>query len=509
MGFIACGVATLNLSPSGSIGMVTGRSQRLFVENTSGGAVTVTLNPNWTKAGNIPATLSPGQSVQFLFDIFGTNETDVVVGIVISSATSGGTVTNVSTAGRGIGGGPITGSGTITAFDPDHFNVCDYGADPTGTADSYAAIAAAIAAGVATNLPFSLYGPKGIYKISHKLTINIATTGQAVSILGDGQGVTQWLFTDAAADSGFVINKATGGGSSSTDAPCRVANCSIVCSAANQGTAILLNQTGAGSAGTQMTVIENVGFFGDTNGTHYWNIGLDTFSWVYIVLRNCWLGCDTGWRIRGNTGATSVFWAIDNNFQGGTYGVKADGSAGGVNRIEGVFCRGNSFIQQKYAVWMDNGGSTGGALEVSGGQINGNNATGSAGVHAAWVAGIVVKGISSFGPGAVTGAWNGVEILDGCWSATVEGNCFFTGGPLSPVSGVCKGVYIKGGPSSAPQGQTNVVVGNNFQGVGTAGAGSKNVHFDSLVTRSLCTNNAADGGAYTDTPGTNTFNNNI
>lgn len=481
-----------------------------IIQNMTGGPLAITWPACAISGDALPTSIAAGQIFTIPFEVVGTALGSVVLYYRAPAASSGGTVTSVTTAGRGIlaGPNPIVGAGTINGFDANTFNVCDYGADPTGAADSYAAIAAAVAAGVATTRPFCLYGPQGIYKSSHKVTINGATTGAALAIKGDGQGVTQWLFTDAAADSGFVFNKATGGGSSSTDAPFLIRDCSIVCSAANQGTAILLNQTGIGSAGTQMSLIQNVGFFGDTNGSHYWNIGLDTFNWVYVQMDKCWVGCDTGWRIRGNTGITSVFWATNNNFQGGTYGIKADGTGGASHRIEGVYCQNNSFIQQQYAVWAENS-NTGGGFMVQGGQINGASVGIGAGIHVAGFVGICIADIASLNPGIIGTSWTGIEILGSCWGAQIS-NCYISG--LSGSGAVLKGVYISGGPAGAPQGYRNTVTACGFENL-NAGAGSANVHFDSNVNASNCSNNVSDfAGGYVNAGGggtANNFNNNI
>lgn len=183
--FIACGVGTLNLSPAGSAGLVAGRSQSIFVENTSGGNITLTLNPNWTVAGGAPALISAGQNIELFFFVNGTAETDVSVGIIISD--------NFSTTPAGpIGDGThvaqvtVDAKGRVTALASvaisfpaaasDYpFNVKNYGAVGDGSTDDTAAIQNACNA-LTTAGRGCLFFPDGRYIISSTIILGSGMT---------------------------------------------------------------------------------------------------------------------------------------------------------------------------------------------------------------------------------------------------------------------------------------------------------------------------------------------
>ena len=78
----------------------------------------------------------------------------------------------------------IANSGAYGPFVPIHANnpanVMDFGADPTGVADSTAAIRAAIATGKNVFLPF------GVYRVTGRL--NLASLTKSQALLGDAAG---------------------------------------------------------------------------------------------------------------------------------------------------------------------------------------------------------------------------------------------------------------------------------------------------------------------------------
>ena len=71
------------------------------------------------------------------------------------------------------------------------FNVLDYGADPTGSADSTAAILLAVAAGGSN---CAIYFPTGTYKVTSQILIS----NDRVHIYGDGQYATTIMFAPTA-----------------------------------------------------------------------------------------------------------------------------------------------------------------------------------------------------------------------------------------------------------------------------------------------------------------------
>jgi hypothetical protein len=72
----------ISLSPTGSSGLAQGRSQYIFIANSTSGSLAITYNSAWTVAGSIPAELLPGQSLALFFQINGTSEADVSVAAV-------------------------------------------------------------------------------------------------------------------------------------------------------------------------------------------------------------------------------------------------------------------------------------------------------------------------------------------------------------------------------------------------------------------------------------------
>lgn len=462
-----------SFSPAGSSGRTPGATQLLDLSNHTGGPLTLTWPWSTWKPVNglLPAEIKDGQTIRVLLKCYGSAE-----GTIVAS---------------------------WAANDSAVYNVKDYGADPiASSATNYAAFAACIADAIAKATPFKIYVPQGSYQIQHQLPIAL-TTGQGGSFVGDGMGSTNLVFTDAGTDNGIAVSRANGTGTYNTDHAFTFADFTVVSSSSAGGTeGISCTATGTDN-GQQGMRINRVGFMSTIDGTTNWDTCIRLSNWSQVSIFQCAFiqVVSQSILINGANGVTNTFSITDNYFVGGTYGVKVDGVGGVANRIEGVLIRGNSFILQNYAVWMENS-NTGGALEVSGGQINTRNA--GAGVHVAGVAGIVVCGISTFNNTGGGGAWNGVEVLDACWDAKIYGNSMAG----NNSGGAVQGVYIKGGPGAPPQGYRNVVTGNSFEGFG----GSNAVFFDTNVQASICSQNTGDGGAYTDGGGgtvANIFNNNI
>ena len=85
---------------------------------------------------------------------------------------------------------------TYSMIEGAQVNVLDFGADPTGVADSTAAIQAAFDA---VTTPAAVYIPSGTYK----LTSQIAYINKTISIIGDGIGATTLLWDSAATSVGI------------------------------------------------------------------------------------------------------------------------------------------------------------------------------------------------------------------------------------------------------------------------------------------------------------------
>jgi hypothetical protein len=421
--------------------------------------------------------------------IAGTNVTiSPVTGVgnvTINSSAGAGTVTSVTTAGRGATSSPnpIVGAGTITNFDPDVFNVKDYGATGDGSTPDDTAIAAAIAAGEATAKGFCIYFPTGIYACAHRVTIGLWTT-QGLMVRGEGMGVSQIYFTNTAADSGLAITSPGTHGDYVSDTPVVVTDLSLICSAANQGTGLSLTLVGAGvMQSTQGTYINRVGFWQRTDGSTYWNIGLDMMNWAQAAVTNCRMGGDTCARIRGTNAKTSVFWFTSCHFQGGTYGIHVDGSGGSdsSNRIEGVKITDCEFIHQTYCIYFYNQ-DAGGVFQVNGGSM----VAATYGVYARGINGTDINGVT-INPLGFPNPWTAVH-FEYCDLSSVRGCSiagYDSGGPPTPLPG-SGGIYV-GGTSTG-----TTLIGNSFAGMVTA------LGLDTGTVKCLYDGNVSiDGGLYT------------
>ena len=380
-------------------------------------------------------------------------------------------------------------------YGPDTFNVKDYGAKGDGTSDDVTAITNAINAGIATNLPFCLYFPMGTYKCSTALSITLATTGQAICVKGDGPGVSQLYFSNTSTNGGITVSRSAGGGTYLTDAPFTCHDLGFISNSAAGYPALVLTMTGT-DAQNQGSLIFRCTFYQATNGgSTYFSYGIDILDWSQVNVSECTFNVLTaGIRVRGTNGATSGFGFSKNWHQGGTYGVKVDGTGTLANRIEGVWITDCSFIDHSYAVWYENT-NAGGVLVIKGGQmVPGTSGVGAC-IHAKQIYQVSISGIAIANDGAGTGAWNGIELGPGCNNAIVNG-CQIIGANGG-------GLTIQG--VSISFSSWCVVSGNSFGGF----TGTNNVVFDANVTKSNCSNNVSNGGSYTDSGTGDNFNNNI
>lgn len=214
-----------SFSAAGSSGMVAGRVQELDIQNTTGGPLTLTWNPNWiADVSALPASIAAGATINVVLRSTTTADTGVLAKYVNpASGVTGPTGATGPAGSPGPSGatGPA-GSGTnFTVVDSpgmaryrrppgfatgpyqydiarDVFNVKDYGAlgnDGVGTeTNNTIAVQAAINAIIA-NGGGRLYYPGGTYR-QNGVSIPSGTT-VTISIVGDGQGVTRIKFMSA------------------------------------------------------------------------------------------------------------------------------------------------------------------------------------------------------------------------------------------------------------------------------------------------------------------------
>ena len=129
---------------------------------------------------------------------FGTDGNLTTPGSIITASGSGGDVTGANNITANYFFGNVTGANNITA---NYFfgnggnitgiiaslNITNFGADPTGVADSTTAIQNAINAGIAQSRP--VYIPSGTYKTTSTITIDFNSAnygGVSFKIYGDG-----------------------------------------------------------------------------------------------------------------------------------------------------------------------------------------------------------------------------------------------------------------------------------------------------------------------------------
>lgn len=232
--------------------------------------------------------------------------------VTINAAASGGTVTSVATSGRGIltSPNPIIATGTINGFDPDYFNVADYGAVVNVVADWSPLINACVSAAVAyasTNGAATVFFPQGVWYISAEIVATMATTGH-LTIRGSGRSGSIIVQQTAAAN-GIHADFSAG----STNIKNRAEVCELgfrVTTGVSAGTAVFMDygQTPGSSVSTpqvQGSTVHDVDIAGtdDDDGPG----GLWNGSWTNgIYMLNSWASSVHDCYIYGGDGWTTA-----------------------------------------------------------------------------------------------------------------------------------------------------------------------------------------------------------
>lgn len=250
------------------------------------------------------------------------------------------------------------------------FNVKSYGAAGNGIADDTAAVQAAVAALVSAGGGV-LFGPAGEYLMTEKIEI----TGVPCAIIGDGIGLTKWVWSTGANDGGFK-HTATGTGAQNTFDQFAAANCTLLTKEVSGGDAIhaeFPGRTGA-NAYRQFTLfnVEIRGYNQLGVHTHYWTrgvYGLNPFGLVFDTVgiygvqagsqtdSDCVcieLETDTDDALGGSTpNATATTFQMT-KCVGQLYyrGIKLSG------RMEGFYMSAMEFAEHYYAFEAVGGGST-------------------------------------------------------------------------------------------------------------------------------------------------------
>lgn len=282
----------------------------------------------------------------------GTSARSILVGDLFANTITVKDLTDIESAVNGVNGIPSGGAkfarlakNSTTNYDagwygPDTFNVLDYGADPTGAADSYAAFAAAItalnAAGGGT-----LWMPEGTYKLLTAPT----TITKPCQILGGGMGVTTINCTGSI--NGFKFDF------SSTARACATAQgFTINTTAAGTQTAIYYRQTNNSGVGQPF-------LFSDIEFGPAWSVSLDIANQAQNnsqggEIRNLFIRGSTsatlpvaGIRVKGSSNIT----ISDCRIFEVTKGIIIDGSI----LCEGVKVRNTDIVNCWYGI--DSGGT--------------------------------------------------------------------------------------------------------------------------------------------------------
>lgn len=199
----------ISLSPGGSSGLGAACWQIVSIVNTVGSPITIAYNSSWIKSGSFPTTLASGTGFTLIFQVFGTNEADVICNSTYTGSGGGSGVTQII-AGANITLSPSGGTGAVTVTAVGGGTVpwiqaTSYGVVADGSTDDTSGLAAAWTATVAAGGCLLL--PAGTMRITSDPFASIATTGY-VGMAGLGRQVTR--FRQDGATSGLTFNLSTG-----------------------------------------------------------------------------------------------------------------------------------------------------------------------------------------------------------------------------------------------------------------------------------------------------------
>jgi hypothetical protein len=150
---------TVNLTVSATSNRASNVSSMLELYNSTSSNLTITWSQygTWKANGTLPSVIGPGETMQFLFQCWGTTENDVSVQYISPSTFP-------------------------------KLNVRSFGAKGDGSTDDTAAIGNALDAAIAMH--GNVYFPSGVYILTNTITKTFGSVGSfyGLSIYGDGIG---------------------------------------------------------------------------------------------------------------------------------------------------------------------------------------------------------------------------------------------------------------------------------------------------------------------------------
>lgn len=183
---------------------------------------------------------------------------------------------------------------TYSMIAGQYVNALDFGADPTGTSDSYAALQLAIDAAQGR----TVYVPAGTYLVSDTLSYNTAATfgftSPGIKIVGDG--MTKTFFDHRAANKPlFDIDSGVHGGSYTA------AMGAVLCEFAIINTASTAGSVGIRLLNSYETHIHHLYIKGmNSHGIEMANGLFVDDGWNMVSVKQCWIDTCKGWGIKAD-----------------------------------------------------------------------------------------------------------------------------------------------------------------------------------------------------------------
>lgn len=183
---------------------------------------------------------------------------------------------------------------TYSMIAGQYVNALDFGADPTGTSDSYAALQAAIDAAQGR----IVYVPAGTYKVTDTLAYDASATfgftSPGLKIVGDG--MTKTFFDHRAANKPlFILDSGTHGGTYTAAMGAVLSEFAITNTSATAGT------VGIEVLNAYEVKMDHLYIKGMTShGIELKNGAYTDDGWNMVSIKQCWIDTCAGWGIKAD-----------------------------------------------------------------------------------------------------------------------------------------------------------------------------------------------------------------